>query len=48
MQVFYGYLTITPWACIGYEMGNSQRGQKGRVGYNQSHIQQAGMEQLFY
>ena len=38
------YLTIIPWARVGYEMVNSQRGAKRRVGYNQSHIQQARME----
>ena len=37
-------LTIIPWARVGYEMVNSQRGAKRRVGYNQSHIQQARME----
>ena len=35
LQVFSnGYLTIIPFALVGYEM----------VGYNQSHIQQARME----
>ena len=38
------YLTIIPWARVGYEMVNSQRGAQRRVGYNQSHIQQAWME----
>ena len=35
---------IIPWARVGYEMVNSQRGPQGRAGYNQSHIQQARME----
>ena len=43
-----GYLTIIPWKRVAYEMVNSQRGLYGRVGYNQSHIQQARMEELFY
>ena len=38
------YLTIIPWARVGYEMVNTQRGPLGRVSYNQSHIQQARME----
>ena len=37
---------IIPWTRVGYEMVNSQRSPQGRVrvGYNQSHIQQARME----
>ena len=38
------YLTIIPWARVGYEMVNGQRGAQRRVGYNQSRIQQARME----
>ena len=41
---FPGYLTIIPWARVGYELVNSQRGANHRVGYNLSHIQQARME----
>ena len=38
------YLTIIPRERVGFEMVNSQRGPQSRVGYNQSHIQQARME----
>ena len=38
---WFSYLTIIPWARVGYKMVNSPQ---GRVGYNQSHIQQARME----
>ena len=31
------YLTIIPWARVGYEVVNSQRGAKRRVGYNHSY-----------
>ena len=44
LQTKNKYLTIIPWARVGYKMVNSQRGAKRRVGYNQSHIQQARME----
>ena len=43
-EMAHVYLTIIPWARVGYEMVNSQRGAKRRVGYNHSHIQQARME----
>ena len=32
-----GYLTIIPLARVGYEVVNSQRGAKRRVGYNHSY-----------
>ena len=35
---------VRPWARVGYEMVNSQRGATRLVGYNQSHIQRALME----
>ena len=31
------YLTIIPFALVGYEVVNSQRGAKRRVGYNHSY-----------
>ena len=36
--------TIIPFALVGYEIGYSQRGPQGLVGYLPSHIQRALME----
>ena len=36
--------TIIPFALVGYEIGCSQRGPKGHVGYLPSHIQRPLME----
>ena len=38
--------TIIPFALVGYEIGYSQLGLTGLVGYLPSHIQLALMEQL--
>ena len=45
-SIFWGRFnkTIIPFALVGYEIGYSQLGPTGLVGYLPSHIQRAFME----
>ena len=45
-SIFWGVFntTIIPFALVGYEIGYSQHGPTGLVGYLSSHIQRALME----
>ena len=45
-SIFWGRFneTIIPFELVGYEIGSSQLGPTGLVGYLPSHIQQARME----
>ena len=47
-SIFWGVFnkTIIPFALVGHEIGYSQLGPTGLVGYLPSHIQRALMEQL--
>ena len=46
LLIFWGVFneTIIPFELVGYEIGSSQLGPTGLVGYLPSHIQQARME----
>ena len=49
VKIFDGLLNNNyQWVHVGYEMANSQQGQLDRVGYNQSHIQQARIQLIVF